>query len=130
MPRAGAGGAPATSARKVHRSRLTNRDDFDLTGILELGLDTACDLLGQGPHSHVVDVVGSHDHPNLPTGLNREDFLDALVARGDLLETLEPFHVGLECLTAGARSRSGYRVGRLDENGDFTLVRHVVMVCR
>src|SRR5438552_3862918 len=103
--------APSTapSARKIHRARLADQHDLDLSGILQLGLDTPGDLLGHRRHAHVVDVVGQYNHAHFAARLNGEHLLDALVARRDPLEALEPLHVRFERLTAraGTRARHG-----------------------
>ncbi len=44
-----------SSAGKVHRPRLTDHDDLDLSRVLQLGLDAPRDLLGQLGRSGVVD---------------------------------------------------------------------------
>src|SRR6476646_1607160 len=118
------------SARKVHRPRFANDHDLDLSGILQLRLDSASDLLGQRRHSNVVDIIRRDEDANLSARLNREHLLDAAVARRDPLETLEPLHVRLEGFTTRTGSRARDGVGRLDEHRDLALMGHVVVVCR
>src|ERR1700750_3265682 len=96
--------ASATSAGKVHRPRLANENDLDLARILELGFDTAGDLLRHRRHAHVVHNIRNDDHAHFATGLDREHLLHTLVARRDLLETFEPLDVRLERLATGARA--------------------------
>src|SRR3712207_7248696 len=52
-PRAAAVAEPPRSARKIHRARLADQHDLDLPRILQLGLDPASDLLGEGRHADV-----------------------------------------------------------------------------
>src|SRR5262245_61784186 len=73
--------AAAPLPRKVYRPRFANEYHFDLPRILQFRLDPARDLLGHRGHAHVVHVVRQHDHAHLAARLNREDLLDALVAR-------------------------------------------------
>src|SRR5688500_1175251 len=80
------GGAPTTSACKIHRPCLADRDNLDLTGILQLRLDPPRDLLGQRSHPHVIDVVGGDDDTDFASRLNGEHLLHSLVARGDFLQ--------------------------------------------
>src|SRR5438067_7971902 len=114
------------SACKVHRPRLANHHDLDLSRILQLGLDTPRDLLAQGGHAHVVHLLRRHDDAHLAPRLNREHAVHAAVARRDALEPLEPLHVRLERLAPRAGARAADRVGRLHEHADLALVRHVV----
>src|SRR5688572_3709112 len=119
-----------SSAGKVHRASLTNQHDLYLTGILQLGLDATGDLVAQRRHTVLLDVVGRDDDAHLAPRLDREDFLDTAVARGDSLETLEALHVGLEGFAARAGSRARDCVSRLNQHGDLALVGHVVVVSR
>src|SRR5205814_6429438 len=47
---------------KVHRPRLANQHNLDLSRILQLRFDAPSDLLGHGGHANVVHVVGCDDH--------------------------------------------------------------------
>src|SRR5262249_7235926 len=102
--------AAAWSARKIHRPGLANQHDLDLTGVLQLGLDAARDLLRHRRHTKVIDIVRHHDHAHLTPGLDRVDLVDALVTRCDALESLESLHVRLEGFASRTRPRSGNRV--------------------
>src|SRR5689334_21394176 len=113
---------------KVYRPRFANEYHFDLPRILQFRFDAPCNFFGHRGHAHVIDVVGKNDDAHLASGLDREDLFHALVARRDLLEAFESLHVRLERLAPRTGSRSGDRVGRLDENGDLALVRHVVVM--
>src|SRR5688572_14191840 len=53
----------------VHRARLPDCHDLDLSGILQLGLDATSDLLGQRAHANIVDVVRRDDDAHLATRL-------------------------------------------------------------
>src|ERR1035437_3928226 len=90
------------SAGNVYRSLFADCYDLDLTGVLQLRLHPPRDLLRQRLHARVVHVVGIHDHADLAAGLDREHAIDSLVARRDLLESLEPLHVRLEGLATRA----------------------------
>src|SRR2546429_8064112 len=57
-------------AGKAHRARFANHHDLDLTGVLQLALDPAGDLIRQLTGLAVVDGGRGHDHADLPTGLN------------------------------------------------------------
>src|SRR6476661_10301924 len=76
------------SAGKVHRPRLADQHDLDLSRILELGLDATRDLLGERRHAAVVHVVRDDHHADLSARLDGEHALHALVARRDALEPL------------------------------------------
>src|SRR5258705_13759433 len=54
------------SAGKVHCSRLPDQHDFDLSWILQLGLDATGDLLGERGHAQIVHLFGRDDDANLP----------------------------------------------------------------
>ena len=56
-------------------------------------------------------------HADLAAGLHRVDLVDAVVARGDLLEVAQALDVLLERLAARARARAGERVGGLHDHG-------------
>src|SRR5688500_6167349 len=122
--------APAisVSACKVHRPRFSDHYDLDLTGVLQLRLDATRNFLGKRRHADVVHVVGRHEHPDLSACLNREHLLHPAVARRDPLEPLETLHVGLEGLAPGTGPRARDGVGGLDEHGDLTLVRDIVVM--
>src|SRR5262245_42279929 len=65
---------PAASFRIVDRSRLANHGDFDLSRILELVLDSACDVLRE-PHGFLVrDLFALYHDANLTAGLQSERF--------------------------------------------------------
>src|SRR5579884_1136098 len=68
------------SASKIHRPRLSNQHDLDLSRILELRFDAPRDLLRHRRHPDVVDVVRQHDDAHFAAGLNGEHLLHALVA--------------------------------------------------
>src|SRR5437870_10854538 len=71
-------------AGKTHRARLANHHDFDLTGVLQLALDPAGDLIRQLAGLAVVDRGRGHHHADLPTGLNgrSEEHTSELQSRG------------------------------------------------
>src|SRR5688500_5937399 len=118
-----------SSAGKVHGSGFPDQHDLDLPRILELRLDPARDLFGERRHPRIVHFLGRHDYTHFAPSLNSEDFFDTLVARGDLLESLESFDVGLECFASRAGTGARDRVGCLHEDGDLGLVRHIVVMC-
>src|SRR5882672_12243333 len=97
---------------KIHRPRLPDHHDPDLSRILEIALDLAGDLLRELSRAGIVYGIGRHDHAHLASRLDGEDFLDALELRGDLLELGEALYVGLERFAARARPRPRDGVGR------------------
>src|ERR1700733_9207755 len=60
------------SAGKIHRPRLANHDHLNLARILEFGLNTTGDLLGQRRHPGIVDVLGRDHHSHLTSRLDGE----------------------------------------------------------
>src|SRR6185437_142343 len=96
---------------------LADDGDADLAGVGELLLDLLGDVAGDHLGLDVVDPVGLDHDPDLASGLHGEDLLDALVAAGDLLETLEPLHVHLQRLAAGTGTPAADPVRRLGEDG-------------
>ena len=64
----------------------------------------------------VVHLAGIDDHPDLAPRSHRVDALDAVVARGDLLELAQPLDVLLQRVAAGAGTRPGERVRDLNDH--------------
>src|SRR5579859_2342565 len=128
LPRSCARTLLRLSFRHPHGPRLPDHDHADLSGILELGFDLLRDLLRQLRHLAVVNLVGHHDHAHLAPGLDREALLDAGEPGRDFLEPRQALDVALERLAPRARPRARGRVGRLHDDRDGALVRHVVMV--
>src|SRR5688500_17012453 len=95
-----------SSAGKIHGSGFSDQHDLDLPRILELGLDAARDLFGESSHARIIHFFRCHDHANFAARLNREHFLDALVARSDLLQSLESLDIGLERFSSRSRTRA------------------------
>src|SRR6266705_2539233 len=115
-------------AGKIHRAGLADHHDLDLTGILELPLDLAGDLLGELTRPAVVDRVrGDHD-AHLPARLDGVDLFDPAELARDLLELCEQLDVGLERLAPGAGPRARHRIRRLHDDADERLVRDVLVV--
>src|SRR5881296_3136696 len=83
-------------AGKIHRAGLADHHHLDLSGVLELALDPAGDLLGEHAGLPVVDHVRRHHHAHLPTRLNREHFFHAGELARNLLQLGEPLDVRLE----------------------------------
>src|ERR1700735_5325973 len=109
------------SAGKIHRPRLPDQHDLDLTRVLQLGFDTARNLVRQRRHAGVVDGVRRHHAPDLAPRLNGEHLLHATVARRDPLQALEPLHIGLERLAARSGARPGDRIRGLHQHRDLAL---------
>src|SRR4051794_15052636 len=101
----------------VGRPRLPDHGDLDLAGVFELLLDLARDLVAEQHRAVVVERAGDDHHADLAAGLHRVDLVDAVVARGDLLEVSQALDVLLQRLTARARAGTRERVGRLDDHG-------------
>src|SRR5215217_2576989 len=97
--------------------RLPDDRDLDLAGVLELLLDLAGDLVGEQDGAVVVERAGLHHHADLAAGLHGVDLVDAVVARGDVLEVAQALDVLLERLAARAGPAPGERVGRLHDDG-------------
>src|ERR671918_1143026 len=102
--------------RELRRARLPDHRDLDLPGVLELLLDLLRDVTRDRLRLEVVDVLRRHQHADLAAGLHREDLLDALVRRADLLQPLQALDVGLERLTTGAGAAAADRVGDLRQH--------------
>src|SRR5436853_1420036 len=62
-------------AGKAHRAGFANHHDLDLTGVLQLALDPAGNLIRQLAGLAVVDGGRGNDHAYLPTGLNGVNLL-------------------------------------------------------
>src|SRR6478752_5030231 len=103
------------SARVVRRSGLPDHRHLDLTGVLELLLDLAGDLVREQDGAVVVEGAGVEHDADLAARLHRVDLVDAVVAGGDLLEVSQALDVLLERLPAGAGAGPGQRVRGLDE---------------
>src|SRR5215203_6978210 len=97
----------------VSRARLPDHGDLDLAGVLELLLDLAGDLVRQQDGAVVVEIARQHHHADLAAGLHRVDLVDAVVARGDLLQVAQALDVLLERLPARARAGARQSVGGL-----------------
>src|SRR5437773_11177943 len=117
-------------AGKAHRARFANHHDLDLTGILQLALDPAGDLIRQLTGLAVVDGGRGHDHAYLPTGLNGVHLLHAGELARELLQLGEALHIGFERLAARAGPRPRDGVGRLHDHAHRRLVLDVVVVGR
>src|SRR5215218_7144198 len=96
--------------------RLPDDGHLDLAGILELLLDLARDLVREQDGAVVVERAGLHHHADLAAGLHGVDLVDAVVARGDVLEVAEALDVLLERLAARTRPADGQRVGGKDDD--------------
>src|SRR5215211_1187150 len=112
----------------VRRTALADDRDLDLARVLDLLLHVAGDLVAEQRGAVVVDVVGPHDHADLPPGVHRIDLLDAVVALGDRLELVKPLDVLLERLAAGARAGAGQGVHDLHDHRLDGLQLHLVVV--
>src|SRR5438132_6057747 len=117
-------------AGKAHRAGFANHHDLDLTGVLQLALDPAGDLIRQLAGLAVVHRGWGHDHADFPTGLNGIHLLHARKLAGELLQLREALHVGLERLAARSRPRPRDGVGGLHDHADRRFVLHVVVVRR
>src|SRR5882724_4063565 len=117
-------------AGKIHRAGLADHHHLDLSGVLELALDLAGDLLGEHARLPVVDRVRGHHHAYLSPRLDRKHFFYARELARDLLQLGESLDVGLERLAARPRSRPGHGVRRLHDHADRRLVSDVVVMCR
>src|SRR5260221_6289044 len=84
---------------KVYRTRLADHHDLDLPGILQVTLDLAGDLLGEGVRLDVIDRVRRDDHADFASRLNRKHLFDSRELSCDLFDRGEPLHVRLEGLT-------------------------------
>src|SRR5919204_1800271 len=82
----------------VNGPGLADHGHLDLAGVLELLLDLAGDLAGEGRGVVVVDRPRGHDHADLAAGLHRVHLVDAFVARGDVLELAQALDVLLQRL--------------------------------
>src|SRR5437764_238794 len=86
-PRTSASAASARAAtialaRVLHRPRLADHRDLYLSGVLQLALDLAGDLVREQHSLVVVDVVWLDHDADLPARLHGIDLLDAGVAGG------------------------------------------------
>src|SRR5262245_3261153 len=104
------------SLRVVDRSRLPDDGDLDLSRILELVLDAACDVLRQPDGFLVRDLLALDHDADLAPGLQRERLGNALERVGDALELLEALDVRLEDVATCTWTRGGNRVGGLDDH--------------
>src|SRR6185295_9562228 len=105
------------SSRVFDRAGLADDRDLDLARVGQLGLDLARDVLGEPERLVVRELAAVDDDAHLAAGLDRERLLHPLEGGGDLLELLEPLHVGLEDLAAGAGPGGGEGVGRGHQHG-------------
>src|SRR5260370_8953295 len=80
-------------AGKVHRARLADDDDLDLSRVLEVAFDLAGDLLGELARLAVVDRGGRDDDPHLPPRLDGKHLLHARKRPPHLPDLGEPFTV-------------------------------------
>src|ERR687892_2847814 len=103
------------SSSVVGRARLADHGHLDLAGVLELLLDLARDLVREQYRAVVVERARRDHHADLAAGLHRVDLVDAVVARGDVLEVAQALDVLLQRLAARAGARAGERVGGLDD---------------
>src|SRR4051794_30437289 len=76
----------SSSSSVVRGPRLPDHGHLDLARVLELLLDLAGDLVREQDRSVVVERAGADHDADLAAGLHRVDLVDAVVARGDLLE--------------------------------------------
>src|SRR5215218_11366691 len=76
--------------RHVRRAALADHRDLDLSRVLEVVLDLACDLMREQNRGVVVDLIWLDDHADLTAGLKRVYLLHARVRRGEALERREP----------------------------------------
>src|SRR3954467_4675807 len=105
------------SSSVVSRARLPDHGHLDLARIFELLLDLARDLVREQDGAVVVEGAGLHHHADLAARLHGVDLVDAVVARGDVLEVAQALDVLLERLAASAGARARERVGGLDDHG-------------
>src|SRR5438552_8034262 len=110
------------------RPTLPDHRHLDLARVLELVFDLAGDLVREQDRLVVVDLLRLHDPPDLATGLERVDLLDAAVVAGQLLEGLEALDVVLEALAASAGTRGRDRVGRDQQHRFDGLWLHLVVM--
>src|SRR5712691_2817113 len=124
--------APSSSAAglacNAHRPRLPNHDDPDLSGVLQLALDFARDLVGEPRRRGIVHRLRGYHDAHFAPRLDRENLFDAFELRGQRLELRESFDVRLERLAPRAGPRPRDRVRRLDDHADGGFVRHVVVM--
>src|SRR5215813_5457600 len=91
-----AGPSKSALLRVIDRAGFADHGHLDLTGVLELVLDAARDVLGE-PHRFLVGDLLALDHdPDFAAGLQRERLRDALEGIRDPLELFQPFDVRLE----------------------------------
>src|SRR5919204_3267065 len=101
--------------RVLHRSRLADHRDLDLTRVLHRLLDLLRDVARQARAREVVDLLRLHDDADLAPGLDGERLLDALERVRDPLELLQALDVIRDDLAAGARPCGADRVRGGDE---------------
>src|SRR5258708_470991 len=77
----------------------------------------------------IADGVGLDDHADLAAGLHRVDLVDAVVARGDLLELAQALDVLLQRLAARAGTGTAERVRGLHDHGFDRLRLDLVVMC-
>src|SRR5262245_17127669 len=113
----------------LDRPGLADDGDLDLARVGQLLLDLLDDVTGEPAGRQVVDLLGPDEDADLATRLDREGPIDPAEALGDRLQVLEPLHVRIHRLAAGARSRRADRVRDLDDRRlqagvlDFLVVR-------
>src|SRR5213075_836694 len=117
-------------AGNADRPCLADHHDLDLSGILQLALDLARDLVGQTRRPTVIHRLRRDDYADFAARLDGEDLVHALELGRQLLEVGQPLHVRLEGLAPRAGARAGDRVGSLHDHADRRFVRHVVVVRR
>src|SRR5690606_8682346 len=101
------------SARELRRPRLPHHRDPHLPRVGALLFRLLGLVAGAHLRLAVVDLVRLAHDPDLPPGLHGEVLLHAVVGLRDLRQPLQPLHVRLQRLAAGARPAAADRVGRL-----------------
>ena len=81
--------------RDIDGARLANDRNLDLTRILQLPLDLACDFVAEQCSSIVIDLFGLDHYPDLAPGLHRVAALHPALGGGDLLQRLQALDVVL-----------------------------------
>ena len=74
--------------RVIHRARLADQVQLDLSGVLDLFLDLLCHLSCDQLHSLVVNDLGLDHYADLTSRLNCKRLVNALEATSDLLKLL------------------------------------------
>src|SRR4249920_2333920 len=96
LPRRTAGRRSRHLSGELGGADLADDRDLDLAGVLQFLLDLLRDVARDDLRLEIIDGPRLHEDAHLAPGLHRVDLLDAAERVADLLEALEPLHVGLE----------------------------------